>query len=321
MAATTRIPIRCSNPHGSATRIKQITPIRATIPIVSTGPTPPGDAPNENRIDSFDDLFEPFGLDEDVEAAPAPPTPPSVQRPQAETVVCASCGTHNPATNRHCEACGARLETGPLPVAPPPLIRATPGARALGVLAAVVLVVALFAFVWSVLRTDDGAEVANGDTAETSTTVTTPVEIEELLPSVVTASSQYDNFPAENLVDGDVATYWNDKGLRGRDAEITFRFFQPVQIVEIDLVNIDDAEKFTRNYRIKGYQIVSDDLQVPISGTLEDVADPAAIRIASLETTELTLRVTSTHPATSFEGQPPFNELALAEVRFFGSSR
>ncbi|NNK92172.1 MAG: hypothetical protein HKO87_07040 [Acidimicrobiia bacterium] len=284
---------------------------------MTTGP--PGDEMDEKKIESFDDLFEPFGLDEEPEQpAAAPPT----SQPQAETVVCPSCGTHNPGSNRHCEACGARLETGPLPVAPPPLIRATPGARALGVLAAVVLVVALFAFVWSVVR-DDGAagDVAqNGDNGTTETSVTSPIQIEELLPSVVSASSQYDNFPADNLIDGDSATYWNDKGLRGRDAEITFRFFQPVQIVEIDLVNIADAERFTRNYRIKGYQIVSDDLQVPISGTLEDVADPAPIRIASLETTELTLRVTSTHPATSYEGQPPFNELAVAEIQFFGSS-
>ncbi|NNC75235.1 MAG: hypothetical protein HKN93_06955 [Acidimicrobiia bacterium] len=280
----------------------------------------PGDDMDEKRIESFDDLFEPFGLDEEPDTPVSAPAP--APQGQSSSVVCPSCGTHNPGSNRHCEACGARLETGPLPVAPPPLIRATPGARALGVLAAVVLVVALFAFVWSVLRDDGSSDVVagNGDNGTTETSVTTPTQVEELLPSVVSASSQYDNFPADNLIDGDATTYWNDKGLRGREAEITFRFFQPVQIVEIDLLNIAEAEKFTRNYRIKGYQIVSDDLQVPISGTLEDVADPTAIRIASLETTELTLRVTSTHPATSYEGQPPFNELAVAEIQFFGSS-
>ena len=59
--------------------------------------------------------------------APEPDPAPRTEVPQ---VVCPSCGTHNPNYNRHCEACGARLTKGPLPVAPPPLIRATPGSRA-----------------------------------------------------------------------------------------------------------------------------------------------------------------------------------------------
>ena len=100
--------------------------------------------------DPFDDLFEPFELEDGPpppgsEPPPAPPTqakPPQASAP-VEQAACPSCGAFNPAYNRHCEQCGARLTKEPLPVAPAPMVRATPGGRALSVLAAAVLVVAL----------------------------------------------------------------------------------------------------------------------------------------------------------------------------------
>ncbi len=65
---------------------------------------------DENEVDSFDDLFEPFELEDGPPpAAAAPPRP----EPTAESedqpvpmVSCPSCGTANPSYNRHCEACG-----------------------------------------------------------------------------------------------------------------------------------------------------------------------------------------------------------------------
>ena len=72
----------------------------------------------DDRIDSFDDLFEPFELEDGpppASSSPAPePTPPAAPiepEPAPEpvaTVPCPSCGTHNPAYNRHCEACLGR---------------------------------------------------------------------------------------------------------------------------------------------------------------------------------------------------------------------
>jgi hypothetical protein len=46
--------------------------------------------------------------------------------------------------------------------------------------------------------------------------------------------------------------------------------------------------------------------------------EPQRIKIASLETFKLTIFVTTTHLAEPVGEAPPFNELALQGVQFFG---
>jgi hypothetical protein len=273
---------------------------------------------DDNKINPFDDLFEPFELDETP-----PDEPPEVPlaAPEQASVVCPSCGTHNATDNRHCEACGARLGKVPMPVAPPPMVRATPGGRALGILAAVVLIVALAALIWNFVSGDD--TTAEPTTTTTPTTTVPLIEFVELQPFSVTASSELSGFEASHLIDGDSTTYWNDEGLRGVGASLTFTFQQPVQISEIRMLNLQDEEKFARNFRIKGVEITTDDLAASVNHTLENGADEQVIRIPSLETTVLTIRVLSTYPAEAWtdpdgESKTPFDELALQAVSFFG---
>ena len=276
---------------------------------------------DRDRQDSLDELFEPFELDEtpppDEDLPPSPA--PAAAEPVTGTVNCPSCGTENPDYNRHCEACGARLSQEPLPVAAPPMMRGTPGGRALAVLAAVVLVVALIALIFNVFGGNGGDEEAAETT--TTTTSTQPPVVEEMFASTVEASSELPGFEAENLIDGNPETSWNDQSNRGRDASLTFRFTRPVQITRIELQNLEDEVRFKRNYRIQGYQISVDDLAIEITGRLEDTNASQDVQIASLETTELTIVVTSTFPAQAVEDLPPFDELALQGVRFFGSER
>jgi hypothetical protein len=298
--------------------------------------------------DDFDEMFEPFELGEppkeevasprppggaqDAGAPPPPPehTHPQAQQPQrtsaragrslsAPIVACPSCGAQNPEYNRHCEECGAKLSQDPLPVAPLPTSRTSPGARALGVLAAVVLVVALVALIFNVFRTGENGTVAEDTT--TSTAAAAPVAAVELFASSVRASSEIDNHEASNLIDGDPATDWNDEGLRGKDAWLEFTFAQPVQLTEIELQNLNDDERFKRNYKIQGYVITVDDMDIEIPGRLENTNDPQRIPIASLGTSSLIVRVTSTYTAEPAGDRPPFNELALEGVRFFGVER
>ena len=82
---------------------------------------------------------------------------------------CPSCGTLNPPFNRHCDSCGARLSQAPLPVAPQPMLRTTAGARALMVLAGVILTVALLALAVNVFR-NGGDGTAESTTTSTTTT-------------------------------------------------------------------------------------------------------------------------------------------------------
>ncbi|MEA3501785.1 MAG: hypothetical protein U9R47_03355, partial [Actinomycetota bacterium] len=146
----------------------------------------------------FDDLFEPFELGEappesETPRRRPPPPAPAAEAPEASsqtvnsdvsTIPCPSCGAHNPDFNRHCEQCGARLSQDPLPVAPAPNLRTSPGGRALGVLGAVVLLVALAALIFNVFR--GGSDVADSSTT-TSSATTIPVAAVELFPATAEA--------------------------------------------------------------------------------------------------------------------------------------
>ena len=281
---------------------------------------------------NFDDLFEPFELGEaptepETPRRQPPPrpeitdsqdivAPEAATPPPVPTVACPSCGAQNPDYNRHCEQCGARLSQDPLPVAPAPTLRSSPGGRALGVLVAVVLFVALAVLIFNVFSSDDG-------TAESSTTTSSSTTIAvaavELFPSAVEASTSLTGHEPEHLIDDDPTTDWNDDGARGVDAWLRFTFAEPVRITEIELQNLFDDERFKKNYKIQGYLITTNDLTIEISGRLTNTNDAQRVPIASLGTTELLIEVKSTYPAEPAGDRPPFNELALQAVRFFGS--
>jgi hypothetical protein len=272
----------------------------------------------------FDDLFEPFELDEGP--PPEPERPDPAQQTQAAatqttagdvaTIACPSCGSSNPDYNRHCEQCGARLSQDPLPVAMPPSLRTSPGGRALGVLAAVILLVALAALAFNIFS---GGGENDETTTTTVPTTTIPAAATELFAASVDASSFLPGWEPENLIDGDPSTHWNDESLHGIGAVLTFTFSDPVSITEIELQNLLDDEGFKRNYKIQGYLITTDDLSVEFSGRLDNVNDPQRVPIASLNTLQLTIVVASTYPAESAGDKPPFDELALQSVRFFGN--
>jgi hypothetical protein len=208
------------------------------------------------------------------------------------------------------------LSQEPLPVAPAPNLRTSPGGRALGVLGAVVLLVALAALIFNVFR--GGSEVAESSTT-TSSVTTIPVEAVELFPASVEASSFLNGHDPEHLIDGDTDTDWNDDGARGVDAWLRFSFSRPVRITEIEMQNLFDDDRFKKNYKIQGYLITTDDLTIEFSGRLANTNDPQRVPIASIGTTELTIAIKSTYPAEPAGDRPPFNELALQSVRVFGS--
>ncbi len=276
--------------------------------------------------DNFEDLFEPFSLEDDptpeemAEATPVQPTPVTAEGPTDPTgettfVYCASCGNPNDVANRHCERCGARLSRTYTPIAPQPMLRTTAGARALVVLSSIVLVVAVLALAFNVFGGGDDP-AANTSTSSVTTLATLPIG--QLTPIRVDCTSELDAFPCSALVDDDPENRWNaTEG--GIGAELTFFFSPPVQITEMFLVNVEDQERFVRNARIEGLEIVIDDLSQATIVELDDTNDePHRIQIRSLRTSSLTMTITSAHPGMSFEGQEPFTELALQEVQFFG---
>ena len=282
---------------------------------------------DDDSIDTFDDLFEPFGLEEDPsegtgrqrgtrETVPVRSEPVTrADRPTREAITCASCGNPNDPANRHCEKCGARLARGQMPVAPQPMLRTTAGARALIVLAGVVLFVALLALVFNAFGGSDDPVAATSTTTGT-TAATTPIAL--LQPFRVECSSELTSFPCEALVDGDPSTSWNaTEG--GINATITFYFSTQVQNTEMIIENVGDEGRFLRNRRIKGIQVEIDDLQQVEVRELADTNDePHRIQIRSLQTSSVVVRITSAYPGQSFEGQEPYQELAVQEISFYG---
>jgi hypothetical protein len=283
---------------------------------------------DDESLDTFDDLFEPFGLGQD----PRDGTPSSQRSARRETVpvssnspvedsaargsnVCASCGSLNDPNNRHCEQCGARIGRSQMPVAPQPMLRTTAGARALIVLAGVVLFVAMLALVFNAFSGSDDPVAASSSTVG-STAATTPIAA--LTPFRIECTSELASFPCTALIDGDPETSWNaTEG--GINVEITFFFNPAVQITEMIIENVDSEERFLRNRRIKGIEVQIDDLQQVTVEELPDTNDePHRIQIRSLQTSSVVIRITSAYPGQVFDGKEPFPELAVQEITFYG---
>jgi hypothetical protein len=188
------------------------------------------------------------------------------------------------------------------------------------VLAAVVLIVALVALIFNVFRGGGDGTAQSTSTSSSSTTTLPPVAT-EVFPTQVEASSEIAGFEASNLIDGDPATAWNDDSARGKDAVLTFRFARPVALKEIEFQNLSDDERFKLNYKIQGFSITVDDLSIEINDRLDNTNEPQRVSVSSVETTELVITVLSTYTAEPAGDRPPFDELALQEVRFFGTER
>jgi uncharacterized lipoprotein NlpE involved in copper resistance len=202
-------------------------------------------------------------------------------------------------------------------------MRSTPGARALTVLAGVVLLVVLVAVVLNLLGDDDNPTVAPDQTTTTADTGTddtgggddtVPPSQTVITPASVDASSELAGFEAANLIDGDTGTYWNDSSQRGVGAVLTFNFAQPVAITEMELVNIPDPVAFRRNYRMRDIQITVDDLAVEVPWSLPDNNEPARVPLNTLETRRVTVTVLSTYIGEPVEDTPSFTELAGFEA-------
>lgn len=233
--------------------------------------------------------------------------------------VCPVCGTVNSANNRHCQGCAFRLDRNPQPERSP-LALVFVGSVLFGIAVLVVLIVN------AALGGDPEPtvpETAPTTSATLDRSVTTAGQEEPtfLEVSSVSASSSYsENLGPDNLIDNDPTSYWNDASLHGDGAELTFEFSSPVAIDSLLIQSPADEASFIRNYRVRGYEITTDDLPTPITGDLADSREAETIAIASSSTSRLILRITSTYEPRPFQGQPPFEELAIAEVTFIGTS-
>jgi hypothetical protein len=281
---------------------------------------------DDKRIDSFDDLFEPFDLEGEPDEQQAParrtvpvrsddlqPSPLPIATTETSGILCSSCGTLNHVGNRHCDSCGTRLVRSQMPVAPQPMLRTTAGARALIVLAGVVLAVALLALTFNVLG---GTETA-APTTTAQVTQPTVGAIGPLEPLQVRCTSELASFPCEALVDGNPDTSWNaTEG--GVGTVITFYFRPPVQITQMWIENLQDEGRFLRNARISSIEVELDDRPNLHIFPVADTQEPQEFGLNSMRTSRVDVTIMGAYPGIAHDGQEPFNELAVQSITFYG---
>ncbi len=146
-----------------------------------------------------------------------------------------------------------------------------------------------------------------------------PIDITHLVGNITASSELSAEFGAAMLIDGDLESTWQDASLRGVGAEIVLVFPEPVAITEIVVHPYTDEGRFARNYWVQTYDIRTNDLGPTITGRLANVPEPQVLRLDTDETFLLTFAVTTTYPALPYGDRPPFPELAIAEIRVFGT--
>ena len=272
--------------------------------------------------------FEEFQLREPSswEEAERRPSMEPEQRPSMEPeryLTCPSCFSQQSPNNRHCQECGARLGERRIAVAPMPIRSVTAGNRAVRVIITGLAFVVIFALILRAMRGGDEPDPAADGGTTTSVEATEPTMVlgplEEITPISITCSSEYNaGLACENLIDGD-DTYWNDASRRGEDARITVTFVNPVALEQVQFINVDNLEKFRRNYRVRGVEIFADDFPgVPFVDEIPDANDrPHGVPTTTNHTTVLEIRVTSTWPSEALGGEA-FDELAIQEIKFWG---
>lgn len=275
-------------------------------------PKPPRNRENVISVNS-DGNYEEFEL-----SSP----PPDSERSRSGGIgeaICPSCGAANPANNRHCQECGARLSQGPLPTAPRPAVQATAGVRAALAISALLFGVVVIALLFNVFNGDPAAEASSTSTpAQVSTTIAQPAEIDVL--DVECSQEGVGSFVCANLIDGTEAEYQFDYEAVPEGEAITIRliFDRPTVVQRIDWINLEDATRLKRNYRARGIVIEADNNSIqPLLVQLEDLAGSQPVAFAALDATSIAITIESDYPAEVVD-EERFTEMAIQEIRVIG---
>lgn len=267
---------------------------------------------------SSDGNYEEFSLDDappEVEPAPAPRRP----KGNGKTTTCPSCGAVNPATNRHCQECGARLDQAPLPTAPRPAVQATAGVRAALAISGLLFLVILVALFFNIFNGDGTA----ADTTDGSTTTTVPVVLE---PSVIEVIDQtctpegIGSLTCSNLTSGTGSEYqinWEELSQEEGDVTIRLTFRQPMVVTRIDWQNIEDPTRFRQNYKARGLVIDADGSISDVTHELENTPGLQTVTYATLDANWIEITIQSAWPAELVEDNI-WQEIAIDEITVWG---
>jgi hypothetical protein len=252
--------------------------------------------------------------------------PPAAAR-SGEPLICPSCGASNPANNRHCEECGARLRQSPLPAAPRPAVQATAGVRAVIALSALLGVVVLGALILNFLRDDPAATTTTLAGSETTVTTTdTTAAIQDpgpirILVANCTPEGLGGSFGCANLINGNEGEFqvnWNELPDTEKTVVIQLTFAQPMVVERIDWGNIEDESRFRLNYRVHGITIDAEGNLIPVGQELQNEPGLQSFPFAAIRANWIRITVQSVWNAEVVNDQEPFDELAVADITVIG---
>ncbi len=267
----------------------------------------------ERRARNSDD-YEEFDLED---------RPNSTLSRAGDPLICPSCGATNPANNRHCEECGARLRQGPLPAAPRPAVQATAGVRAVVALSGLLGVVILAAFLINLFSDEDPATsttVPGDSTTTTNGEVVVPGQI-AILRATCDPLGLEGAFGCANLIDESAEEFqinWNDLPTIDQTVVITLTFAEPMVVEKIIWTNVVDDERFRRNYRAKSLIIAAEGNPVPHPQELRNEPGDQEFNFAAIRSNTITITILSTYAAEVVGEFEPFDELAINEITVVG---
>lgn len=272
---------------------------------------------HSNVISVSSSGFEKFELSEGPPSDQPRPRPPSGGG--QKMTQCPSCGAMNPASNRHCEECGARLSQAPLPTAPRPAVQATAGVRAALAISGLLFGVVIVALLFNVIGGDDGPTT----TTLATTSTTTPVVEENGPLTVISETCSVDgisSFVCANLTSGTDDSYqvnWEELQEADEVVRIRLTFDQPMVVQQILWRGITDPTRFMQNYRARGLIIRASDAVTDVQHELEDTSGEQVITYAAVGANWIEFEIASAWAATLTDGNV-FREIAIDEITVIG---
>ncbi len=248
------------------------------------------------------------------------------KRTRIPQIRCNNCGNNNLPSVKNCKECGALL-VKPLSnygATELPTRKEVPGIRAVFFLALIIPLIAGASYFYNTRLAEEVIEEIEivEQTTSTITTTTSQQLLKVQIPLTCSASSTLDSnsdFSCENLYDNDFTT-WQDNSLRCEDAWLEFEFANEVYIEFIVIHNSEKSASFKRNYKIRDLVVTSNLENQQIQRELENHNTEQWININ--ETIKyLRIDVLSAYPGEEFNGQEPFQECAVQEIRFFGKDK
>ena len=247
------------------------------------------------------------------------------KRTRIPQIRCSNCGNNNVPSVRNCRDCGVPL-VRPLSsygASELPNRKEVPGIRAVFFLSLIIPLIMGASYFYNTRIAQEVIEEI--EIVEQTTIPTTSTTIESKLgpkfPLTCAASSTYESsnagdFSCENLFDG-TYSMWQDNSLKCKDGWIEFNFSDEIFIEFIVVQNAEKTTSFKRNHKVRDILITSKDPELEIQKELENDNFEQWVDV-NTTTSYLRIDFLSAYPGEDLNGQEPFDECAIQEIRFFG---